>query len=832
MRTTMSNSSRTKLVTFAPFLTVANNLDELIWIREWSGHEKKSSPKHNWIKVDRTNEENKPVGLWPKLVGESKQVKFVLKTADGRITEPFMLENPARFVLIPSDLKNSQEELKEDSFIESSAKNLTVLISGGNQNPVTIVIRKYQYGDAVAKFLNLCDDLSISIINNNLLWTIEPFTSMYFVWPDLAKRVLQWTIKNCQNHNQVLNLTKSGTETHTFSVENIIENSAILNYTENEQDTEAKRNLIKSEKNANKHKQVDICCVSYLDDGQRVIVFTTDQSLAEIVQKKEASNLELFVNLRGIQLSIINNVNLEVSTVYIRDSYSSWEIHNEDNLRVFTKEYSTWLELLYSNYLFNVHSVESIKQKAILDSNDLQTAEYQSEKFSFNFKKMLIFKPEPGRLVRHYHPGLIFQYRASANMTSIKCCIYKVQVDNQLPDAYFPIVLHKSPMKLTNDSVQLIPFFSLSIFKELQNVTEIYRYFECILQELYLKVDKGFLLSMKDWYEASTAVSSIDEMTFNLSVENNTQVEDVLILIDEDKTVQEKINLDIKLSKEIMEYTNQTGTIKHSAHIRFEEFYLSPMLFNLSFSMSGKAHTDDKIRTNVSSPGDYLFNFFLESIGTSLTEFKDVKFSFNQFEMSNEIKTWNELYDNLFDNYKVQALRQAYVLILGLDVLGNPFGLVSDFSEGFTSIFYDPLVNYLSGKNRADKVNVKLSTKLKLALNKSVSSAAGSGSLITGTVGRVLATFSFDRKYKRVIYIFFNYYYSISNLFYLFQRNVNIKYPKCPQVHYRTQYQTQAKALFKVLYTESLVWYKIQLRKKDVVLKDFLLAWAKVWPVL
>lgn len=32
-------------------------------------------------------------------------------------------------------------------------KILTVLISGGNQNPVTIVIRKYQYGDSVAKYL-------------------------------------------------------------------------------------------------------------------------------------------------------------------------------------------------------------------------------------------------------------------------------------------------------------------------------------------------------------------------------------------------------------------------------------------------------------------------------------------------------------------------------------------------------------------------------------------------------------------------------------------------------------------------------------------------------
>lgn len=41
---------------------------------------------------------------------------------------------------------NAEEEEEEKLSI------LTVLISGGNQNPVTIIIRKYQYGDSVAKY--------------------------------------------------------------------------------------------------------------------------------------------------------------------------------------------------------------------------------------------------------------------------------------------------------------------------------------------------------------------------------------------------------------------------------------------------------------------------------------------------------------------------------------------------------------------------------------------------------------------------------------------------------------------------------------------------------
>lgn len=38
-----------------------------------------------------------------------------------------------------------------------------------------------------------------------------------------------------------------------------------------------------------------------------------------------------------------------------------------------------------------------------------------------------------------------------------------------------------------------------------------------------------------------------------------------------------------------------------------------------------------------------------------------------------------------------------YVLILGLEVLGNPFGLIREFSEGVEAFFYEPyqVIKYL-----------------------------------------------------------------------------------------------------------------------------------------
>jgi vacuolar protein sorting-associated protein 13A/C len=179
--------------------------------------------------------------------------------------------------------------------------------------------------------------------------------------------------------------------------------------------------------------------------------------------------------------------------------------------------------------------------------------------------------------------------------------------------------------------------------------------------------------------------------------------------------------------------------------------------FNLSFSVNGKAHTDDKeIKQGA---GEVVLFFFLESIGATITEFKDVRFRFNEFSLRNAIKTWKELYDETFDHYKIQTLHQAYVLILGLDVLGNPFGLVSEFSQNLQDLFYDPLLGYLS-KNQQD---FHMRRKIKTTVDKTISSVAGSGSLITGSIGRVLAAVTFDKEYKQVRFIlFFKFNYSKS----------------------------------------------------------------------
>ena len=58
MRITMSNSSRAKLITFAPFLSVVNQSDDLVFIREWHRNEKIVS-NFDWRAVETVNVESK-----------------------------------------------------------------------------------------------------------------------------------------------------------------------------------------------------------------------------------------------------------------------------------------------------------------------------------------------------------------------------------------------------------------------------------------------------------------------------------------------------------------------------------------------------------------------------------------------------------------------------------------------------------------------------------------------------------------------------------------------------------------------------------------------------
>jgi vacuolar protein sorting-associated protein 13A/C len=60
------------------------------------------------------------------------------------------------------------------------------------------------------------------------------------------------------------------------------------------------------------------------------------------------------------------------------------------------------------------------------------------------------------------------------------------------------------------------------------------------------------------------------------------------------------------------------------------------------------------------------------------------------FERQYTFLTQNQLISEVRMHYVGQSVKQLYALVLGLDVIGNPYGLVLGFTQGVEDLFYEP----------------------------------------------------------------------------------------------------------------------------------------------
>ncbi|MGH0117440.1 UNVERIFIED_CONTAM: hypothetical protein FKN15_034627 [Acipenser sinensis] len=110
----------------------------------------------------------------------------------------------------------------------------------------------------------------------------------------------------------------------------------------------------------------------------------------------------------------------------------------------------------------------------------------------------------------------------------------------------------------------------------------------------------------------------------------------------------------------------------------------------------------------------------------------------------------------------IKFLKQMYVLVLGLDVLGNPFGLIRGLSEGVEAFFYEPFqvtmtklpfAQLLLPGNGAvqgpEEFAEGFVIGVRSLLGHTVGGAAGVVSRITGSVGKGLAAITMDKEYQQ-----------------------------------------------------------------------------------
>ena len=255
---------------------------------------------------------------------------------------------------------------------------------------------------------------------------------------------------------------------------------------------------------------------------------------------------------------------------------------------------------------------------------------------------------------RYFQPGVWVALNSSPFQSQIHAKINRIQLDNQLTDCIFPVVLAPiPPPKTLAKTIHFKPIIEISIVERVvphSNVKQ-YKYAKMLMQEFHFKVDLVFLMAIAELFTNTVD----DDREAKLFKDDVNSIERPLSDLVQIQSQQQQKNF-------------------------YDNLHLGPMKVHLSFSMAG-------VDTTV-LPG--ILSKLVQGVGVTLTDVNDVVIRLAFFEREYRFFTQNQLVSEITSHYTGQALKQIYVLVLGLDVLGNPYGLVVGIKKGVEDLFYEP----------------------------------------------------------------------------------------------------------------------------------------------
>ncbi|XP_048586982.1 intermembrane lipid transfer protein VPS13A-like isoform X2 [Nematostella vectensis] len=451
---------------------------------------------------------------------------------------------------------------------------------------------------------------------------------------------------------------------------------------------------------------------TFLDGLQRVLLIIDDFTLAYRAQVEvpERISQEISLNLQAIGLSLVNNEkSIEVAYIGITPSQIIWEeTKKKGRWKALKMRISEQLEVAYTRVqqVTSVGGEPNFRQKL----SDIEV----------DFELMEIIHPRRRAIRRTFTPGVAVKLIMSAHELELFTKVNSVQIDSQIPGSTFQTVLHPipPPRSVAMDNAPK-PFFEMSVLTrqvEHSHVNEI-KYFKVLVQEMETMIDMGFIMALIELFSSDT--------------------------IDRSKELTQYIE-DKKRVLEGLGAANAVQAALSDIRNYFDYFHLSPLKIHVSFSQLGGPASDDK--SGGIEIGSSFVNLLMQSVGVAVTEVQDVEFKLAYFEILNQVYNQQQLTGAIIKHYTGQAIKQMYVLVLGLDVLGNPFGLITGLKDGAKDLFYEPYQGLIQGPGEFAE---GLALGVRSLVGHTVGGAAGAVSRITGTIGKGFAALSMDEKYQQ-----------------------------------------------------------------------------------
>lgn len=324
-----------------------------------------------------------------------------------------------------------------------------------------------------------------------------------------------------------------------------------------------------------------------------------------------------------------------------------------------------------------------------------------------NPDEMKLLEPYSGILRRNAASGVWLAVSLSEHIIQFHMKVNRVQIDNQMDEFIFGIVMCPvlAPRSLTMDRAPKA-FFEISTIIQRQFNMLRFNYIAILVQEFLIQIDADFLLALVEFGSLKrNRVESYEKM------------------------------LKKSLRKAFTD-TNDYTEIPVSSKNYYDSIHLSPIKVRVSFSL-GSADAFQLLG---------VFDFLIKSAGVTLTEFKEVLFKIDYFERTKVLLSNEELTRLAVGHYVRQVLKQFYVVVLGLDVIGNPVGLFLGLKQGVGDFFYEPFVGIIEGP---EEFAEGLALGVRSLFSHTVGGAAGALGKITGTLSDGISTLTMDQEARR-----------------------------------------------------------------------------------
>ncbi|KAG6813789.1 hypothetical protein H0H92_007201 [Tricholoma furcatifolium] len=304
---------------------------------------------------------------------------------------------------------------------------------------------------------------------------------------------------------------------------------------------------------------------------------------------------------------------------------------------------------------------------------------------------------------------LKLEYTNSIVAQAFNCSCGMVQVDNQLHDALYPVVIQPTPIGKEASGVAALPTIQTSILwlKDQEHGVLFVKYCSILLQALTIEADEDLLFA-------------VYELTQIRGVSWEGDAEDVLI--------------------QNMDHIPEPVDNAVGQELYFEILELQPIKLSLSFMRTERVSSEEKL--SIRNPLAVVVNALTMTVGNV----NDAPLELNALGIKDMRLTMPELQSRITYHYRQDILRQLYRILGSADFIGNPVGLFTNVSSGVADIFYEPFHGVVMHGNK--ELGIGIAKGAASFVKKTVFGLSDSVTKFTSSVGKGLSAATFDSEYQ------------------------------------------------------------------------------------